>query len=163
MTRPLGHGFYGTGTSKYHVQLKFHTVIKLSLVTVETTSTWKFPGTLSLSVGDNYTYTDDQDASKCFPFFKPMQYMCVQYTYYTYMCTNIFLCVWCGLAYAQGTTDMTQKWQCLYVYQVNTTDLKKVGQKSLYPQLCLYYSSMVFEPFIKSRFYFHNLKNIYFK
>lgn len=43
---------------------------------------------------------------KCFLFFRPMQYMCVYYTY-TYMCTNIFLCVWGGLAYAQGITDMT--------------------------------------------------------
>lgn len=48
------------GTSKCHVQLKSHTVIKLSLVIVETTiNTWKFYGTLSLSVGGNYTYTDD--------------------------------------------------------------------------------------------------------
>lgn len=74
------------------------------------------------------------------------------------MCTSIFLCAWGGLAYAQGITDRTYKWQCLYVYQINTIDLQKVGQKSLHPWLCLWNSPMVLEPFIKSRFYFHNLK-----
>lgn len=69
MARPLGHEFYGIGTRKCHVQLKVHTAIKLSLVIVEIImNTWKFSGTLSLTVGDNYTYTDDWDASKCFLF-----------------------------------------------------------------------------------------------
>lgn len=53
------------------------------------------------------------------------------------MCTHIFLCAWGRLAYAQGITDMTYKWHCLYVYQVNTIDPQKVGQKSLHPWLCL--------------------------